>query len=60
MLPLFWKKNDAINNAKIKINSIHWYVPHCTPSIAQQAIIFKQIQSGTPTELQYPEISLLM
>ena len=48
-------KDNVINNAKIKINSIHWYLPHYTPSIAQQAVIFKQIQSKSPTELQYPE-----
>ena len=55
-----FKKDNAIDNAKIKINSIHWYVPHCTPSIAQQAILLKKIQTKTPTELQYPGRSLFM
>ena len=54
------KKEDAINNAKIKIKSNHCYVPHYTPSIAQQAILFNQIQSKTPTELQCPEGSIYM
>ena len=51
-------KDDAINQTKIKINSIHWYVPHYTPSIEEQAILFKQIQRKTPTELQYPGRSI--
>ena len=25
-------KDNAVNNAKIKINSLEWYVPHYTPS----------------------------
>ena len=29
-------KGNAVNNAKIKINSIGWYVPHYTPSLAQK------------------------
>ena len=41
-------KENAINNAKFKINSIHWYVPDYTPSIAQQAIFLKQVQSKAP------------
>ena len=53
-------KHNAVNKAKSKINSIHWYVPHYTPSFAQQAMLFKQIQNKTPTELQYPERSLFM
>ena len=47
-------EDNATNNAKIKINSIHWYVPHHTTSIEQQAILCKQIRSKTPTELEYP------
>ena len=53
-------KDNTVNNAKIKINSVDWYVPHYTPSINQPAILFKQIQSKTPTELQYPVRSILM
>ena len=48
-------EDNAINKTKNKIKCIHWYVPHYTPSIAQQALLLKQIQSNTPTELQYPE-----
>ena len=53
-------KDNAINNAKYKINSIQLYIPHFTPSIGQQAIILKQIQSKTPTKLQYPKRSISM
>ena len=52
-------KDNEINNTKIKINSIQWYVPHYRPAITQLAT-FKQIQSETPTELQYPETSFFM
>ena len=45
---------------EIKINSIHWYVPHFTPSIAQQAILVKQIHCKTPTKLQFPERSIFL
>ena len=46
-------KDNAINNAKIKINAIEWYVPHYTPSISNQTILSNQIISKTHTELQY-------
>ena len=29
-------KGNTIDNAKIKSNSIYWYVPHYTPSLEQQ------------------------
>ena len=54
------KKTNAINNGKIKINAIEWYVPYYTPSIQQQAILYKQIINKTPTEIQYPERSVFM
>ena len=53
-------KDNAINNGKIKFIAFEWYVSHYTPSIAQQAILFKQIQNKTPTALQYPERSVFM
>ena len=52
-------KDNAINNAKAKNNSIHWYVPQYTTSIAQQAILYKQIQSKTHAELQNSGRSIL-
>ena len=53
-------KGNAINNAKIKINAIEWYVPHYTPSMQQQAILSKQIINKTPTQIQFPERSVFM
>ena len=53
-------KDNAINNAKIKINSIEWYIPHYTPSISNQAILSKQILSKVPTGIQHVENSVFM
>ena len=54
------KKGIAINNGKIKIKAIEWYVPHYTPSTQQQSILSKQILNTTPTEIVYPERCLFM
>ena len=53
-------KGDTINNAKIKIYSITWYVPHYTPSLEQQTILSNRIVKKIPTELRYIEISVVM
>ena len=53
-------KGNAINNAKIKIINIDWYVKNYTPSIEQQRIIMKQFEDKTPTELHYPERYVFM
>ena len=53
-------KGNAINNGKIEINAIEWYVPHYTPSIQQQSKLSKQIINKTPTEIKYPERSVFM
>ena len=54
------KKDDAvidkaggIADARIKIDHIHWYVPHYTPSIQQQSILSDQLLGKTSTELRY-------
>ena len=36
-------KANATNKAKTKINSIDWYVPHYTPSLAQEKILMGQV-----------------
>ena len=54
------QKAVALADATIKVDHIHWYVPHYTPSIQQQGILFKQILSKTPTELRYVAASVLM
>ena len=50
-------KAAGIVDARIKIDQIHWYVPHNTPSTQQQDILSKQILNKTPTELRYIEKS---
>ena len=53
-------KVAGIADARFKINHIHWYVPHYTPSMSQQAIMSKQILNEKPTELRYVERSVFM
>ena len=53
-------KVAGIAEARIKIDHIHWYVPHYTPSMSQQGIMSKQILNKTPTELSYIERSVFM
>ena len=53
-------KVAGIADARIKIDHIHWYVAHYTPSIQQQSILSKQILSKTPTELRCVEKSVFM
>ena len=59
-LTLTWNKNEAALHkavafveARVKIDRLHWYVPHYTPSIQQQGILAKQVLSKTPTEIRY-------
>ena len=47
-------------DARIKIDHIHWYVPHYTLSIQQRSIFSNQFSSTTPTELRYVERSVFM
>ena len=53
-------KANGIADARIKIDHIHWYVPHYTPSMTQQGIMSKQILNKTPPELRYIERSVFM
>ena len=53
-----WIKAEATIVGKIKINDIEAYVEHYSPSIPQQAILFKQYLNRTPTEFQYVKISV--
>ena len=53
-------KVAGIADARIKIDHIHWYVPHYTPSIQQQKILFNQIKNETATELKHVERSVFL
>ena len=50
----------GIADARIKIDHIHWYIPHYIPSMAQQAILSEHILKNKPTELRYVERSVFM
>ena len=53
-------KANAATNAKIIINSLEWYVPHCTPSLGEYNKLVTQIKQKTPTNLHYSERSVFM
>ena len=53
-------KAAGIADARSKIDHIHWYVLHYTPSIHQQCFLFKQSLNKTPTELKYIARSVFM
>ena len=53
-------KANATADARIRIDHIHWYVPHYTPSIQQRSTLSKQILSKIPTELKHVERSVSM
>ena len=56
----FEDKVAGIADARIKIDHIHWYVPHYILSMQQQAVMSKQVLNKTPTELRYFERSVFM
>ena len=53
-------KGNAINNAKIIINSIGWYIPSYTPSFSQEKLLMSQVLNKKPRELRYVERSVFM
>ena len=53
-------KAAATNNAKVKINSLDWYVPHYSPNLEEYNKLMNQIEKNSPTLLHYPERSVFM
>ena len=53
-------KDDAVGNGRIKINSLDWYIPHCSPNLEEYNKLMQQIRKSTPTLLHYPERSVFM
>ena len=53
-------KANGIADARIRIDHIHWYVPHYTPSMQQQNILSNHILNSKPTELRYVQRSVFM
>ena len=53
-------KDNAVGNGRIKINSLDWYIPHCSPNPEEYNKLMQQIRKSTPTLLHYPERSVFM
>ena len=53
-------KDNAVVNGRVKINSLDWYVPHCSPNLEEYNKLMNQIKKNTPTLLHYPERSVFM
>ena len=53
-------KAAATNNAKVKINSLDWYVPRYSPNLEEYNKLMHQIKKNTPTLLHYPERSVFL
>ena len=53
-------KAAATNKAKVKINSLDWYVPHCSANLEEYTKLMVQIKKNAPTLLHYPERSVFM
>ena len=53
-------EDNAVNNAKIKIISLGWYVAQYTPSLEEYNKLMNQISKKLPTNLHYLERSVFM
>ena len=53
-------KDNTVVNARVKINSLDWYVPHYSPNLEEYNKLMTQIKKNTPTLLHYPERSVFM
>ena len=51
-------KDAGVDDARLKIDRIYWYVPHYTPSIQQQGILSQLISIKTLMEIRYIERSV--
>ena len=53
-------KAAATNIAKVKNNSLDWYIPHYSPTLEEYNKLMQQIKKSTLTLLHYPEMSVFM
>ena len=53
-------KDNAVADARVKINSLDWYVPHYSPDLEEYNKLMTQIKKITPTQLNYIERSVFM
>ena len=50
----------ATNNAKVRINSLDWYVPQYSPNLEEYNKLMNHIKKNYPTLLDYPERFVFM
>ena len=48
-------RTAAVNDAKVVVKGISWYIPHYVPSLENQQLVLNQILNKDPTELYYTE-----
>ena len=53
-------KDTGLTDAKVKINSLDWYVPHYTANLEEYTKLMTQINKKTPTLMHYVERSVFM
>ena len=53
-------KDTGLTNAKVKINSLDWYVPQYTVNLEEYTKLMTQINKTTPTLMHYVERSVFM
>ena len=53
-------KANATTNAKMKIKSLEWYVPHYSPSLNEYNKLMIRTKQKTRTNIHYPERSVFM
>ena len=53
-------KNNAVANARIRIYSLDWYVPHYSANLEEYNKLMLQIKKNTPTLLHCPERSVFV
>ena len=53
-------KGSTVTSGRVKIDSLDWYVPHCTANLEEYTKLMNQITKNSPTLLHYPERSVFM
>ena len=54
------KKDNAVANGRVKINSLDCYVPYYSPNLEEYNKLLTQIKKNTPTQLNYIKRSVFM
>ena len=49
------KRGAGVDNAKVDVKDISWYIPHYVPNLQHQQLVLNQILNKDPTELYYTE-----